>query len=211
MAVTMMKLPSEVYVQEIEPNDFSIKICNCNKRYAKSDDYFNLGFFTYEAGGRTVPVGNLAIDGKIIAQACDQADWINVAKKRLTTVYTTTDGMCSMTKTDSLTGLRDLKMAVSGIPIIRNGRYVDLKAIKSEGYFGNELYDTWHGFLGIRHNKLVYVAMRCNFDSMCWALVALGIYDAIKLDGGGSFIIKDDKIIKATDGNRKIHNVGIWK
>lgn len=211
MAVTVMKLPSEVFVQEIDPKNFQIKVCDCNKRNVRENDYFNLGYFTYEKNGRSVPVGNLASNGKIITQACDQGDWINLAKKRLTTIYTTKDGMCSLTKTDSLVGLRDLNMAVSGIPIIVNGRYVDEKTIKSEGYFGNELYNTWHGFLGIRHEKLVYVAMKCGFDQMCWALVALGIYNAIKLDGGGSFILKDDTIQKVTDGNRRIHNIGIWK
>ena len=52
--------------------------------------------------------------------------------------------------------------------------------------------------------------MKCDFGKMCWALVALGIYDAIKLDGGGSFILKNGEIIKATGENRRIHNVGIW-
>ena len=45
---------------------------------------------------------------------------------------------------------------------------------------------------------------------MCWALVALGIYDAIKLDGGGSFILKNGKILEETNENRRIHNIGVW-
>ena len=215
MSVTVMKLPSEVYVQEINPKDFQIITVDSKKKNINLPDYFNCGFFTYEGKDKhSIPVGNLANDGKIIAQAKDQGDWINVAKKKLTTIYTTNDGKCGILKTDNLSEIKNLKNAVSGIPIIVNARYVPEKDILAEGYFGTakngELYDTWHGFLGIRHDKLVYVAMKCDFGKMCWALVALGIYNAIKLDGGGSFILKNDEIIKTTSENRRIHNVGIW-
>lgn len=211
MAQTAMKLPTEVYVQEISPDAFDIKICDCNKRLAGATRYFNCGYFAEEKGGKTVPVGNLASGGVIYAQAKENASWLNLAHHKLTTIYTTKDGKCGITKTDDLTSIQNLKTAISGIPIIVGGKYVSMEQIKSEGYFGDELYNAWHSFLGIRHEKLVYVAMKCNFNAMCWALVALGIYDAIKLDGGGSFILYDEKILKATDGNRRIHNIGIWE
>lgn len=211
MAVTVMKLPSEVYVQEINPKDFQIITVDKAKNNINLPDYFNCGFFTYEGNGKSIPVGNLANDGKIIAQSKDQASWINLSRHKLTTIYTTTDNKVGITKTSDLGGILKLKTAVSGIPIIINSKYVPIEDIKNEGYFGNELYDTWHGFLGIRHNKLVYVAMKCDFSKMCWALVALGVYNAIKLDGGGSFIMKDDTIRQATSENRRIHNIGVWK
>lgn len=211
MALTVMKLPSTVYVQEIAPLDFEIIACDCKKRDIKLANYFNCGYFAVEKGGKTIPVGNLANNGEIIAQAKDNADWLNVSGRALTTIYTTYDGECGILKTDNLAAIKGLKAAVSGIPIIVGGKYIPYDKITAEGYFGNELYHTWHGFLGIRHNKLVYVAMECDFDAMCWALVALGIYDAIKLDGGGSFILKNDKELKGTSENRRIHNVGVWK
>lgn len=211
MALTVMKLPTEVYVQEINPCDFEILQCDKTKRNINRNSYFNCGYFTTEKGGNTIPVGNLANDGKIIAQAKNNASWINVSKKKLTTIYTQKNGSCGLVKTDDLTTITDLKTAVSGIPIIAGGKYVPLTDIKEEGYFGSELYDTWHGFLGLRHGKLVYVAMKCAFNSMCWALVALGIYDAIKLDGGGSFILKNDTELQGTRENRRINNIGIWK
>lgn len=214
MALTVMKLPDEVYIQEIAPNDFSIKIVDTNKKNISEPNYFNLGYFAVEKGGITIPVGNLIINGEVIAQAKDNASWLNLAGHELTTIYTTKDGKCGITKTkdftDDLSLYRQYNMAISGIPIIVNGKYIDMNTIKSEGYFGNELYDTWHGFLGIRHDKLVYVAMKCNYDEMCWALVALGIYNAIKVDGGGSFILKNGKILETTSENRRIHNIGCW-
>lgn len=209
--LTVMKLPSEVYIQEIPPIDFEIMPCDCAKRDITIPNYFNCGYFAVEKGGKTIPVGNLANNGEILAQARDNPDWINVAGHKLTTIYTTIDGTCGLAKTDDLSAVSGLKTAVSGIPIIVGGKYVPLEDIKAEGYFGDELYDTWHGFLGIRHGKLVYAAMKCGFSEMCWALVALGIYDAVKLDGGGSFILKNGKELAGTSENRRIHNVGVWK
>ena len=209
--LTVMKLPGEVYIQEIPPIDFEIMPCDCGKRDITIPNYFNCGYFAGEKGGKTIPVGNLANNGEILAQAKDNPDWINVARHKLTTIYTTIDGTCGLAKTDDLTTVSGLKTAVSGIPIIVGGKYVPLEDIKAEGYFGDELYNTWHGFLGIRHGKLVYVAMKCGFDEMCWALVALGIYDAVKLDGGGSFILKNGRELEGTSENRRIHNVGVWK
>ena len=211
VARTVMKLPDEVYIQEINPGDFEIMPCDCSKRDISIPNYFNCGYFAAEKGRKTIPVGNLANNGEIIAQAKDNPGWVNVAGHKLTTIYTLTDGTCGIVKTDDLAQVRGLKTAVSGIPIIVGGKYVSMDEIKAEGYFGNELCDTWHGFLGIRHNKLVYVAMKCGFEEMCWALVALGIYDAVKLDGGGSFILKNGSEIKGTSENRRINNVGVWK
>ena len=208
-AQTVMKIPDNVYVQEIAPSDFRIRVCNQKKRSVGAPKYFNAGFFSGETSP-LVPVGNLASDGKIITQARDNVGWINVCGKKLTTIYTTAAGICGIVKTDDLSVIADLKEAVSGVPIIVNGKRVDMDAIKEEGYSGDECYDTWHGFLGIRHGKLVYVAMKSGFNEMCWTLVALGIYDAIKLDGGGSFVLHDEKELAGTPENRVIHNIGVW-
>ncbi|MBE7009893.1 MAG: N-acetylmuramoyl-L-alanine amidase [Ruminococcaceae bacterium] len=212
---TVMRLPSEVYVQEIEPENFDILVCDAKKRSVAKNRYFNGGYFAVQADGSTIPVGNLASEGVIVAQAKDNPAWINLSQKALTTIYTVKDYekdrfFCYISKTDRLENIPGLRSAISGIPIIFNGKFVPYEAILAEGYFGNELYDTWHGFLGIRNQKLCYVAMKCGFEEMCWALVALGIYDAIKLDGGGSFILHDIKELSGTYENRRIHNVGVW-
>ncbi len=207
---TVMKIPDNVYVQEINPSDFSIKVVDALKKNIGINKYFNLGFFTAEKGEKTIPVGNIASNGVIISSAKDNPSWVNLSGHKLTTIYTTKDGKCGIEKTDNLESVAGIKEAISGVPIIVGGKRVSMDDIKAEGYFGNECYDTWHGFLGIRHNKLVYIAMKCGFESMCWTLVALGIYDAIKLDGGGSFILHDEKVLEATNENRRIHNIGTW-
>jgi hypothetical protein len=210
VAQTVMRLDN-IWVQEIAPADFEIMQCDCGKRDISLPNYFNLGFFAKLKDGSTIPVGNLVTGGKVISQAKDNESWLNVAGRNLTTIYTTNEGQAGIVRTDSFTWLPGVKTAVSGIPIIVGGKYVSMEQIKAEGYFGSELYDTWHGFLGLRHGKLVYVAMKCGFDAMCWALVALGIYDAIKLDGGGSFILKNGGEIVGTGEDRRIQNVGVWK
>ena len=213
---TVMELKGSIFVQEIDPKDFKIEIVDARKKDISRDSYFNCGFFTSEKGGKTIPVGNLASDGKIISSAKENPSWVNLSGHKLTTIYTAERGLnvgsvrCFTVQTDDLSEIPGLKTAISGIPIILGGKQVSLDEIKAEGYFGNELYDTWHGFLGIRHGKLVYVAMKCEFNQMCWALVALGIYDAIKLDGGGSFILKNGKALEETNENRRIHNIGVW-
>ncbi len=64
---------------------------------------------------------------------------------------------------------------------------------------------------GLRDVIPVYVAAKCGYGSMFWILRALGITDAIKLDGGGSFILRNENFAVSTPENRRIHNVGIWE
>lgn len=196
------------YVYEISPGDFKIVACDTNKRGLKYTNYFNLGYFAQ--GDGTIPVGNLAADGKIIAHAKTNASWLNTAGHKLTTIYTTKDGRCGITKTDDLTTIVGLQAAVSGVPITVNGKQITMSEIKSEGYFGSEVYDTWHGFLGIKNGNLVYVGMTCGFNDMHNKLMELGIKDAIKLDGGGSYVLKTPDVTVATEGNRKINNIGVF-
>ena len=210
MPLTVQKL-QEVYIQSIYPPVFGIYVCDCPKRNVGVDNYFNLGFFANEDSGKTIPIGNLADWGNILAQSADNPSWVNLYNKQLTTLYVKMDGQFGITKTNRLTTIDNLQTAVSGIPILQSGIPVNMETIKSEGYFGNELYDTWHGFLGLRGDSIVYVGAKCDFGQMPWILLSLGIMDAIKVDGGGSYILHNDTIQKATSGNRRINNVGMWE
>ena len=201
---------SKVFVQEIIPERFGLYQNDSKKKNVPIANYFNAGYFAKQADGSTVPVGNLAIDGRVIAQARDNAAWINVAKKQLTTLVVTTDGKAEIIRTDRLDNITSLKDAVSGIPISARGRQVSKEDIIKEGYDGSELYHTWHGFLGLREDKIVYAAAKCDYEQMHWIMAALGMRDAIKLDGGGSFILHNDADLASTDENRRINNIGMW-
>lgn len=214
MAKTIFSL-NEIHVQVMYPTRFRIEQVDAGKQTCKKEtpevNYFNLGYFANMADGSTIPVGNLVIHGKIITDAATQPNWLNTYKHKLTTLVIHKNNNMDFYNTDDMRNIPSVKYAVSGIPIIRNGYTVSMDDIKSEGYFGNECYDTWHGFLGIRGDQLVYVAAKMGFDQMVYLLEVLGIKDAIKLDGGGSFILKNNtsEEIK-TSGNRRINNIGVW-
>lgn len=200
----------QVYVQTIPPLSLGFHIFDAPKRDIGVPNYFNGGFFAQDTDG-TIPVGNLADSSWVFAQSKDNPSWINVAGKKLSTLWVKEDGSCGIERTDDLSAIAGLRAAISGIPIARGGQQVTLEEIKAEGYDGSELYYTWHGFLGLRDNGVVYVAAQCDFGQMFWILRALGIKDAIKLDGGGSFILHNGTEIAGTGENRRINNVGMWE
>ena len=202
---------NNVHVQVIDTWNFKIEDADARKRNIRLDNYANAGFFATLDSGETIPVGNLVIDGHIITDAKNQAAWLSTARKAQTTLVVHNDNTAEFVKTDDMMTVPAVKYAVSGVPIIRNGYKVSMDEIKSEGYSGAELYDTWHGFIGIRANRLVYVAAKLDFELMVYLLEVLGIRDAIKLDGGGSFILHNGGFEAATAENRRINNVISWE
>lgn len=202
---------NDVHVQVIDPWNFRLCACDTRKKAVGEENYFNLGFFAQGADGSTIPVGNLVVDGTIITDAKNQADWLNTARHKLTTIIIHNDNSVEMAQVDDMMTVPGVKHAISGIPIIRGGRAVSMDEIRAEGYFGNECYWTWHGFLGIRSGRLVYVAAETDFEMMVYLMEVLGITDAIKLDGGGSFILHNGNFAVSTPENRRIHNVGMWE
>lgn len=202
---------NDVHVQVIDPWNFRLCACDTRKKAVGADNYFNAGFFAQNADGSTVPVGNLVVDGNIITDAKNQADWLNTARHKLTTIIIYNDNSVEMAQVDDMMTVPGVKHAISGIPIIRGGHAVSMDEIRAEGYFGNECYWTWHGFLGLRAGRLVYVAAETDFGMMVYLLEVLGITDAIKLDGGGSFILHNGDFVVSTPENRRIHSVGIWE
>lgn len=202
---------NDVHVQVIDTRKFSLKCVDCQKNTVKEPYFANAGFFANLADGSTVPVGNLVVDGKVITEARTQPDWLSTARKKLTTLVIYTDNKAEFVCIDDMHAVADVKYAISGVPIIRGGYKVTLEDIKKEGYDGSELYDTWHGFIGIRNNRLVYVAAKLSFDLMVYLLEVLGVENAIKLDGGGSFILRNGAFKLETSENRKINNILTWE
>lgn len=199
---------TDTYKQEIYPPNLGFYQCDCPKNNVDVDNYFNAGFFALTDKG-TIPVGNLVDSGIIYAQSKDNPSWINVARKELTTLYVKNDGTFGISKMANLEN-KNIKTAISGIPITRNRKQVSMDEIKSEGYDGSELYNTWHNFLGIAGNDIYLVSKKCAYEEMHWLMVSIGLTDVVKLDGGGSFVLSNGEIIETTDGNRRINNVGMW-
>ena len=208
MSTTIFTL-NNVLVQVILPKDFKIVQVNARKKNLPYDNYANAGFFAKTSNTSVIPVGNLMIDGKVITDAKSQATWLNTAKHKLSTVIVNRDNTLELRSVDDLHSLKNAKYAISGIPVLRNGWNV-IKELKSEGYFGNECYGTWHTFLGIRYDKLILVGAHCSYGRIPYLIDSLGLNDSIKLDGGGSFIMKSGDLCNATSENRIIDNIITW-
>ena len=200
---------NDVHAQVILPSAFGMSVEDKSKNSIEKTNFANAGYFALLRNGKTFPIGNLVINGYVETSDDIQPSWLNTARHELSTITVDWKNKPHFVKKSGFKE-DEVKYAISGIPIIRNGYKVSIADIKSEGYFGNELYDTWHGFLGVRGEKLVYVAAKVNFNLMPYLLEVFGISDGIKLDGGGSFILKSDDFIKKTSENRRINNVITW-
>lgn len=200
---------NDVHAQVILPSAFGISVEDKPKNSITETNFANAGYFALLGRGKTLPIGNLVINGYVETSADTQPSWLNTARHELSTITIDWNNKPHFVKRGGFKE-GEVKYAISGIPIIRNGYKVSMEEIKKEGYFGNELYDTWHGFLGVRGEKLVYIAAKVNFNLMPYLLEIFGISDGIKLDGGGSFILKSDDWVKQTSENRRINNIITW-
>lgn len=200
---------NDVHAQVILPSAFSISVEDKPKNSITETNFANAGYFALLGSGKTLPIGNLVINGYVETSADNQPSWLNTAKHELSTITIDWNNKPHFVKKGGFKE-GEVKYAISGIPIIRNGYKVSIENIKKEGYFGNELYNTWHGFLGVRGEKLVYISAKVNFNLMPYLLEIFGISDGIKLDGGGSFILKSDDWVKQTSENRRINNIITW-
>ncbi|MBC8536840.1 N-acetylmuramoyl-L-alanine amidase family protein [Feifania hominis] len=208
-----------IHFVDIAPGKFHIKVWDAAKKTTKIRDYFNLGFFGILKGGATIPVGNLCADGEVITEASNQESWLSSHGRKMTTLCVFDDGTVKVMKTDTISGLKGLQSAVSGIPVVLGGEDVSWKNdCKPEGYTGGECYATWHGFLGsLRDGSLKYFAMKtktgnCIQSSEVWNKIkGYGFDDVIMLDGGGSFVLDNGgRNVAVTSENRRIHSVGLY-
>lgn len=201
---------NDVQTQVILPQNFGIKIVDKKKKSIDEENFATGGFWAPMGDGSTFPVGNLIVDGKVISNAATNPDWINVSKKILTTLFVGNDNGVHIDWVQDISKCNGVKYAISGIPILHNGYAVSRECVLKEGYTGGELYNTWHNFLGIRDGKIVLVGAKCTYAQMPFLMEVLGLNDAIKLDGGGSWIMHSMDFTKATAENRRIHNVITW-
>ena len=111
----------------------------------------------------------------------------------------------------------NLTYAVAGIPIMKDGNDVKwVTYVKPQGWTGGELYSTYHIFLGLKSNSdTIYIMnWKSTTSNMIYSGAAykkfksMGFSDVIKLDGGGSTIMKYNGSVKqATFENRKINAI----
>lgn len=138
--------------------------------------------------------------------------------KKLTTFYIDGYGRPGIEDIDKID--MSWKYAVAGIPIMKNGEDVKwLTYVKPQGWTGGELYSTYHIFLGLGEDKkkIYLLNWQSSGANMIYAATAfkeftqklkIKLRDVIKLDGGGSCIMKyKGQTKQATNENRQINAI----
>lgn len=226
-----------IHIVEVPANDFSIVMCDKHKKRAEAKNYCNAGFFaTYNEGGTkfTLPVGHLVCDfdadNKYAKKYCeergefvgdkfkfDSGEWSYANEfygKKVSTLMVS-KGSASIVDAQNLPS--GLDYAIAGIPIMRSGADVKFATyVRNQGWDGGPLYATWHIFIGLKKDgKTIYVmGMKTKTGNMILSaeaykkFKALGMYDVIKLDGGGSFYMNvSGKAVASTLENRLINTI----
>lgn len=228
-----------VSMYKIKPSAFKIVYHDEPKNKATSTaSYFNLGYFAnFSEDGQpfTLPVANLVADinesevkpyalkylkertvknGKLYFYASQNAS-DQFKHKDVSTLVVTRDGELIISQFNSLYN-DEVAYAVSGAPIIRNGENAGDLYLE-EGWDTSITRPTVHGFLGLKDDGYIYYFYKRTFNKNCISSGEVynefkdcGFTNLIKVDGGGSFYLKmDGNKIDATEGNRRINNIGV--
>lgn len=204
--------------------------------------YTNANFFTPHTDGSkiTLPVNHLVCDVDSTSSVLKKYNLMRgkfVGNKYFYNSYVSQGGVpqfCGNALTtfyiengkphiEDLTDLRDtMTYAVAGIPIIKDGKDVMWKTyVQPQGWTGGELYATYHIFLGLKPNDdNIYVMdwkstkgnMITPYPEAYYKFKQMGFDNVIKLDGGGSEIMKyEGKTIHALSENRQINAIIVFK
>lgn len=212
------------------------------KNVKKYTTYVNANFFANHTDGSkiTLPVNHLVCDVDSTSAVLKKYNLQRgkfVGKKYFYNSYMAQGGVpqfCGhalmtfyiengVPKMEDLTQLRDtMTYAIAGIPIIKDGNDVNWKNyVKPQGWTGGELYATYHTFLGLKPNdNNIYVMnwkttkgnMITPYPEAYYKFKQMGFNNVIKLDGGGSEIMKyEGKTIHALSENRQINAIIVFE
>ena len=107
--------------------------------------------------------------------------------------------------------------AVSGIPVLRDGKACTTAQAKAQGWDTSPLRATWHTLVGLKGDGMVYVmgwqsrtANLLDSGEAARVFRGLGFVDVLKLDGGGSYYQNREGAVSKTAENRRINSVLRW-
>lgn len=217
-------------VATLSAEEFRVEVVAAAKR-SIAGDYINAGYFgSYsEAGERfALPAGHLAgiytatgrwmrhyaeERGRFVGDRWifDSSRWAyaNPTHGRpVTTVYT----QGSQIRVAELVSLPDdVGHAVSGIPLIRDGRACTVADITAQGWDTSPLRSTWHTVLAVDDGRIHVFAWESQSDNLVTsgeaARAFAGYRDVVKLDGGGSFICRQNGEEQSTAEDRVICSI----
>lgn len=222
-----------LHIAEVPAQDFQVILVD-EKKMSIGNNRCNGGFFgSFSESGEafTLPVGHLVCDyaakSKWTEFYCKQRGKFQGGKFRFDSgawsygnpfygkaqsTLVIKDGAASIQ--DLRHAPEDCSYAIAGVPIMRNGDDVKFATyVRGQGWDGSTLYGTWHIFVGIKAStaSTVYVmAMKTSTGNMILSaeayrkFKAMGFWDVIKLDGGGSFYFNAGGRKKYTAENRRV-------
>lgn len=230
------------HVVEFEPRDLDIIYFDKPKLNAPFPTYFNAGFFAYFAEtvkGRkinfTLPVANLVADtdcgvpnlgrkylaewtGEKVAEkvaiSCNQNPSADFRNKQIATLLVDRYNRATIQDINVVPG--NIRIAVSGVPVIRNGNDVDWHRYVAKQWSSGVMYATYRNFLAVKGQKLYLISGRTATSNYIYGMYFwnrmkdMRFEDCIGLDGGGSYVFRyNGKMISRTAGNRCINNIGV--
>ena len=215
------------HVVEVPVKDFAVRLVDKAKKTAYSGNYCNAGFFGNYNEGKdkfTLPVGHtaatMATDNKWVNHYCKERGKVSGGKVvyaepgRTETTLFIRGGLADMRELSAPP--EGCAYAIAGVPVLRQGKAVSWATAKAQGWEASSLYATWHIFAGYGQDRsrVTVVALRTTTGNLIASgegakkLAALGLREAIKLDGGGSTILRvGGKTPVCTAGNRRICTV----
>ena len=216
-----------VHIVEVPVKDFAVRLVDKAKKTAYSGNYCNAGFFGNYNEGRdkfTLPVGHtvatMETDNKWVNHYCAQRGKVSGGKVvyaepgRTETTLFVRGNLADMGEVSAPP--EGCAYAISGVPVLRHGKAVSWATAKAQGWEASSLYATWHIFAGYGQDRsrVTVAALRTTTGNLISSgegakkLAALGLREAIKLDGGGSTILRvGGKTPVCTAGNRRICTV----
>lgn len=108
------------------------------------------------------------------------------------------------------------RYAVSGVPVLRDGKRVEYEEAVKQGWDGSSLYATMHIFAGVKSDNadtIFVLGMKTTTGNLVSSgeaaskFKAMGFHDVIKLDGGGSYYLNAGGITHATMENRRVNTI----
>ena len=223
---------NNVNIIECNPDEFRIALKSKRKKDLAEKTYTNANFFGNYNEGKvkfTLPVGHLVCDfesdlapvkkycaergkfnGNKYCFDCGSFSYMNQFYGKAVSTFVIQNGVpkvLDLVHTDL-----SYDYAVTGVPVIRNGKDVKFKTyVVGQGWDGSTLYATKHIFVGLKasSNKIYVMGWKSSTGNLIYSgeayrkFSAMGFTELIKLDGGGSYMMKyNGKTIDSTAENR---------
>ncbi len=216
---------------EAPVKDFAVALVDKAKKQAAATNYCSGGFFaTFKPLPKfTLPVGHLVadylvtdqrtgaycaergviVDGKIRYRC---GHWDERFYNRAVSTFCVADGKASIRKAKTLPAC---DYAIPGIPVLCAGKPVGLTEVLDQGWDLSPMRASYHIFLGLKADQGTVFAVGLKTTSKnlissgeaARKLAALGLVNAIKLDGGGSYYVHAGGVKEGTLENRRINTI----